>query len=167
MSRSWRRRLAGLLVTLAVISLAACADDDPAPDEQSAPEQASDRELLAEFFDLLKEQDLEGLEGYLSPAFQLQRADGSSVTKADYLANASTVDDYEIHEVHGSRYGNTRIIRAIVSSDSAVNGKRTIVEPGPRLATYTWNGSRWQLAAYANFAALKDGPSTPPTTAED
>jgi hypothetical protein len=162
MSSRTRRWLSRALVVLAVVGLASCGDDAPAPSERSAPKQVTDHALVTELFELLHDKDLEGLDEYLSPAFQLQRTDGSHVTKAEYLQKPATVDHWEIHDVTGTRYGNTRIIRFVVTSDSLINGKRTVQEAAPRLSTFTWNGSRWQLAAHANYVALHEGESTPP-----
>jgi hypothetical protein len=154
--RSLRRPLA-LLVTafLAVSLVTACGDDEPTdPAAQTAPQQPSDRELASELARLLKERDMKGLDEFLSPAFQLQRTDGSYVKKAEYLQKPAQVDDFELLEVSGTRYGNTRIIRFVARVVAVINGQRTGDAPSPRLATFVWNGTRWQLAAYANYVAL-------------
>ena len=158
-----RRPLALLLISLLAVTLvAACGDDDEDdaidPAAQTAPEQLSDRELASELPRLLKNKDIKGLDEFLSPAFQLQRTDGSFLTKKEYLENPSQVDEFEILELSGTRYGNTRVIRFVARVTATVNGKRTGDDPSPRLATYVWNGERWQLAAYANYVALP-GPA--------
>jgi hypothetical protein len=154
------RRLLALLVTsfLAVSLLASCGDDDDEttdPAAQTAPQEQSDRELASELARLLKNKDMKGLDEFLSPAFQLQRADGSYLKKKEYLENPSQVDEFEVFEVSGTRYGNTRIIRYVSRVSAIVNGKRTGDDPSPRLATFVWNGERWQLAAFANYVAFE------------
>lgn len=93
-------------------------------------------------------------------AFQLQRTDGSYLTKQEYLEKPSQVDEFEILEVSGTRYGNTRIIRYVSRVEATVNGKRTGDAPSPRLATYVWNGERWQLASFANYVAFETTTTT-------
>ena len=142
------RRLLALVVGCTLV-LAACSDDDPG---SVGP---SDEALVAELFELLQAEDLDGLGEYLSPAFQLQRTDGSHVTKEEYLRKPATIDEYEILQARGTRFRNTRIIRSVVTSSSTIEGKRTTQDPAPRLSTFTWNGERWQLAAHANYVAFE------------
>jgi hypothetical protein len=155
---SVRRLLAVLLA--GALALAACG-------EESAPRGPSDVALVGELFQLLHDEDLDGLDEYLSPAFQLQRTDGTTVTKAAYLEKPATIDHWEILEAEGTRYGDTRIIRSIVTSDSVIEGKRTVQDPAPRLSTFTWNGERWQLAAHANYVAFEEGDGSEPDDVGD
>ena len=152
---------------LAVSLLAACGSSDGGdkaadPAAQTAPQQVSDRELASEFFRVLEKKDTAALDDFLSPAFQLQRTDGSYVKKAEYLKKPSVIDTFELLDVSGTRYGNTRVIRFVAKTSAIVNGKPTINEPAPRLATYVWNGKRWQVIAYANYVAFH--PTTTTTT---
>lgn len=156
-----RRLPWALVAVLLALTLGSCSDDDPGP---SGP---SDEALVAELFELLQAEDLDGLDDYLSPAFQLQRTDGSHVTKAEYLEDPATIDDYEILEASGTRFRNTRIVRSIVTSASTIEGKRTTQDPAPRLSTFTWNGDRWQLAAHANYVAFEDGDGDEPDDVGD
>ena len=82
-------------------------------------------------FDLLEAKDVDGLARYLSPAFVLQ-----------------------LHEVDGTRVRNARVIHALVTSDTVIEGQPVLSTSSPRLATYEWNGKRWQMTAYANFAPI-------------
>jgi hypothetical protein len=163
-----RRLFAVLACSLvAVALLAACGSsdaDDKAvdPAAQTAPQQLTDRELASEFFRVLEDKDMDELDAFLSPAFQLQRTDGSYVKKAEYLKNPSVVDTFELLDVSGTRYGNTRVIRFVARTSAIINGKQTVNEPSPRLATYVWNGKRWQVVSYANYVAFH--PTTTTTT---
>jgi hypothetical protein len=145
------------MALLAISLVAGCGDDDDEasdPAAQTAPQQPSDRELASELPRLLKAHDMKGLDEFLSPAFQLQRTDGSFIKKEEYLQKPAQVDEFELFEVSGTRYGNTRIIRFVARVEATINGQRTGDDPAPRLATFVWNGTRWQLAAYANYVAL-------------
>lgn len=118
------------------------------------PRSISDEKLLTQFFDLLREKDLKSLAKYLSPAFVLQRSNGTTVTKAAYLANPSTVNSVTLHDVGGTHTRDVRVIHAVVSSDTVIEGQPVQSTNSPRLATYVWNGKRWQLTSYANFAPI-------------
>ena len=153
-----------LVVGLLVVGCGSSDGEQKAvdPAAQTAPQQLTDRELASEFFRVLEERDMDELDAFLSPAFQLQRTDGSYVKKAEYLKNPSVVDTFELLDVSGTRYGNTRVIRFVARTSAIINGKQTVNEPSPRLATYVWNGKRWQVVSYANYVAFH--PTTTTTT---
>jgi hypothetical protein len=163
-----RRALVVLLGSALAVSLVAgCGssdggDDAADPAAQTAPQQLTDRQLAGEFFRVLKDKDMDELDAFLSPAFQLQRTDGSYVKKAEYLKNPSVIDSFELVDVSGTRYGNTRVIRFVAKTSAIINGKQTTNDPAPRLATYVWNGKRWQVVSYANYVAFH--PTTTTTT---
>jgi hypothetical protein len=169
---AWVRRLVCLLLCslLAVSLVAACGDDDDDeratdPAAQTAPQVETDRELATELFTILKKKDMKELDDFLSPAFQLQRTDGTYIKKADYLKNPAHVDSFELFEMSGTRYGNTRVLRFVARVSALLNGKPTGNDPAPRLATYVWNGKRWQLISYANYVAIHPAGVTTTTTA--
>ena len=66
------------------------------------PRSIGDEELFTQFLDLLQAKDVAGLSKYLSPAFLLGRSDGTTVTKAEYLAAPSTVNVVTVHDVGGT-----------------------------------------------------------------
>src|SRR3954470_12845495 len=165
-----RRRPALLACTVMVgVLVASCGsssgDKAADPAAQSAPEQETDRQRAADFSTILKNKDMKALDEFLSPAFQLQRTDGTEIKKAEYLEHPSTVDSFELLDVSGTRYGNTRVIRFVSRVTATINGKSTTNEPAPRLATFVWNGKRWQLISYANYVAYHPPTTTTTTTA--
>jgi hypothetical protein len=123
-------------------------------DRIGQPRSIGDEQLLTQFFDLLADQDLDGLAKYLSPAFVLLRSDGTVVRKREYLADPSTVNQIEVNDVGGTRAGEVRVIHAIITADAVIEGQPVQSTNSPRLATFAWNGKRWQMTSYANFAAL-------------
>jgi hypothetical protein len=158
--RGWRGiATVGVAATLAMIGFA-CDDSSGSGDESSssststAPMQVSDKALISEFFELVQAEDLEGLDEYLSPAFQLQRADGSHATKDEYLANPAVIEDFEIVDVEGTRVGDVRVIRSSFVAIETINGRPVSTEPAPRLSTFVWNGERWQIVSHANFVPI-------------
>jgi hypothetical protein len=118
------------------------------------PRSIGDEELFTQFLDLLRTKDRAGLAKYLSPAFVLARSDGTTVTKAEYLAAPSTVNEASVHDVQGTRVRDVRVIHAVITADTVIEGRPVVATDSPRLATYEWNGKRWQMTSYANFAPI-------------
>jgi hypothetical protein len=118
------------------------------------PRSISDEELFTQFIDLLRTKDTAGLAKYLSPAFVLERSDGTTVDKVGYLASPSTVNEATVHDVDGTRVRKVRVIHAVITADTVIEGQPVQSTNSPRLATYEWNGKRWQMTSYANFAPI-------------
>jgi hypothetical protein len=110
--------------------------------------------LVNRFFVLLEHKDQTGLQGFLSPGFQVQRADGSGAAKKDYLANLATISRFQITQLRATRADGTLVVRYLAQVEGVVNGKPYTPGPAPRLSVFVWNGKRWQLAAHANFNPL-------------
>src|SRR5262245_33444543 len=89
MSPAFRSAAIRLLVglsTLALILSMSCGSDS---DDKAAPAlsdpNATGVEVANQFVTLLQKKDVQGLQSFLSDAFIIQRADGSSSTKSEYL----------------------------------------------------------------------------------
>jgi hypothetical protein len=113
------------------------------------------RRLVVRFFGLVERQDVAGLRRLLSPAFQVERADGSGSEKAAYLKNLPTIEKYRIRHVHATEAGRVLVARYRATVAGVVNGHPYTPGPAPRLSAFDWTGSRWQLNAHANFNPLK------------
>ncbi len=146
-----RTLLAGLLTTVLGCTLTIAAS--PAPAHAKVGLHATDAQLANEFPRLLKAKDMRGLAKFLDPAFLLQRANGTYLTKARYLRNPAVVNDYTISDVFGTRHGNVRVVRYTLVTDSIINGQKVTADPAPRLSTYVRHGRSWRLIAHANFIA--------------
>jgi hypothetical protein len=109
------------------------------------------RELVEKFLTIIKEQDAPGLRRILSPAFQLQRADGSTADRAAYLRSPSKLESYEIDDLHATRAGTVLVVRFDLVADSVIDGTPYSNAPAPRLAAFVKGAHGWQLVAYANF----------------
>jgi hypothetical protein len=112
------------------------------------------KQLVNRFFVLLAHKDRAGLQRFLSPAFQVQRADGSGAEKKDYLANLATINQFDITQLRATRADGTLVVRYLARVEGMINGKPYTPGPAPRLSVFVWNGKRWQLAAHANFNPL-------------
>ena len=110
--------------------------------------------LVHRFFTLVQEKDVAQLKRFLSPAFQVQRADGSGAGKSEYLSKLATIHKFELTSLHATQTGGTLVVRYLATVEGILNGKPYTPGPAPRLSVFSWNGERWQLAAHANFNPL-------------
>jgi hypothetical protein len=152
-------RVRSLVFALAVLALVLApgasgthATARPAP--QLANPTSTAKQLVNRFFVLLAHQDRAGLQRFLSPGFQVQRADGSGAGKKEYLANLPTINQFDITQLRATQAGATLVVRYLAQVEGVVNGKPYKPGPAPRLSVFVWNGKRWQLAAHANFNPL-------------
>jgi Domain of unknown function (DUF4440) len=146
-----------LLVSAALAVLlnagaATAAAKRPAP-QFSDPNVAGAR-LVNDYFVLIQNKDTAGLQRFLAPAFQVQRADGSAADKADYLANLPTVTAFTITSLVATQTGGVIVVRYLAQATGLVNGKPYTPGPAPRLSVFMWTGTRWQITAHANFNPL-------------
>ena len=109
------------------------------------------RNLADRFLKLLEAKDLNGLQRFLSPAFQLQRADGTYANKAEYLRKPAIVESHEIDNVRATRVDGIIVTRFDLVVDATIDGKPQSTAPAPRLAIFRKGPDGWQLVAYANF----------------
>ena len=156
MSRS-RRRYSVLTLLLALtttLALAACSSSSPAAAPKLADPSATGRELVVAWLTALQQKDLASLDAQIAPNFQLQRADGSSSNKAEYLANPASVDTYELGDtIVGLQSANTLTVRWAMKVKGQTNGVTVPDQEAARLTGFEWNGERWQIITYANFNA--------------
>lgn len=149
---AWRR-LALPAVLCLVLAVPAAGYAAAAP--RLASPNATGRALVVHFFTLLEKKDKQGLASFLAPNFQVQRADGSASNKAQYLAKLPVVLSFKILNLVASEANDSLVVRYEAIATGKVNGKRYTPGPAPRLSTFTWNGSRWQLSSHANFNPLR------------
>jgi hypothetical protein len=143
-----------LLALAAATSTAAFSGPTPRPAPQLTDPTATGHRLANTFFKLLRTKDVERLQSFLSDAFQVQRADGSSSDKESFLAKLPIVNNFVLTSFQGTQAGSTLVVRYQATVEGFVNGRPYTPGPAPRLATYAWNGARWQLASNANFNPL-------------
>jgi len=145
----------GVLLVAAVIALAGGSSVAAAAPNIVSRDAASDTakgtKLVERFFDLLVDGDGAELEKFLSPAFQLQGADGGFLTKADFLDDPPEVESYELDELRVTRMGDVIVVRYDVTAVVTIDGTPQSRDPAPRLSVFTKSKKRWQLVAHANF----------------
>jgi hypothetical protein len=109
---------------------------------------------VTRYFELSQRQDKAGLQRFVSPAFQSQRADGSGQNKAEFLARLPTIRSFTLTDISATQAGATLVVRYLANAEGVVNGKPYTPGPAPRLTVFDWNGSAWQVVAHANFNPL-------------
>ena len=146
--------LALLLALTTTLALAACSSSSPTVAPRLADPSATGRELVVAWLTALQQKDLASLDAQIAPNFQLQRADGSSSNKAEYLANPASVDTYELGDtIVGLQSANTLTVRWAMKVKGQTNGVTVPDKEAARLTGFEWNGERWQIITYANFNA--------------
>lgn len=148
------RLLLPALLACAAFAAPAAATAAPAP--RLAHPNAAGRALVVRFFTLLVHKDRAGLRAFLAPNFQVQHADGSAWGKTHYIAKLPVVLSFRITQVFASEADGSLVVRYQAIATGRVNGKPYTPGPAPRLSTFAWNGSQWQLVSHANFNPLSE-----------
>jgi hypothetical protein len=146
-----------IAVTLAAATVPVAAAAAGSPSTPAAAERAE--ALVTKFFDLLEEPDVPGLRTFLSPAFVLQRANGTWSDKAAYLEDPAIVESYAIQNLEARRTGPVIVTRYDVVVDSTIDGQQQATDPAPRLSVFVKGDRGWQLAAHSNFNTLVPEPT--------
>jgi hypothetical protein len=113
---------------------------------------ATSADLVDEYFSLLAARDTEGLDEFLSEAFIVQRSDGSSATKDEYLADYPEVGQFRISDLTARQDGDALVVRYDSAvEEERIEGERFTAAPAPRLSTFVWSDGDWRLTSHANF----------------
>jgi hypothetical protein len=147
-----RRSLAAvaLLVALGAVACGDDGDDSAGPPSLDDP-TATGQELANEFLTLVAEKDADGLEGFLSDAFIVQRANGTSSTKDAYLPDLPDVGEFETSNFTVVQHGNALVVAYDLAVQETIEGEAFATDPAPRLSTFVWDDGEWRLASHANF----------------
>jgi hypothetical protein len=149
---------AALVALVLAVALAPTGAATPRSQARPAPRLASPtatgKKLANRFFTLIVNKDVRGLRKFLSPAFQVQRADGSASGRKEYLTKLADIQEFELTDVHATQAGPALVVRYLATVKGTVNGRPYTPGPAPRLTSYVWNGKRWQLTSNANFNPL-------------
>ena len=145
-----------LITAVAAASIVAgCGSSsaDPATDGQNPKQQAT--ALLTDFWTAVQDADTDTLEQSLSPSWQLARADGTYLSRKDYIAEVGEgeidITDFNFDDISATRSGPSLVVRYITTADYTLEGKKYQGTPAPYLGTFVWEDERWQMASQANF----------------
>jgi hypothetical protein len=156
--RSLRALVMALAVVLvAAVGLAACSDDSSTGSSTTTVPALADpsgtgRELATRFMTILEQGDRAALEAFLANGFVIQRADGSTATRDEYLAAPITVASFELGpDVLGVQDGDVLVVRWSVRAAEATAGGALGEQVAPRLSTFVWRDGEWRMVSHANF----------------
>ena len=168
MTQTMRRAalLALAAITFAFPATGAWGAPAAAPRDASAETQKG-TELVEEFFNLLLDEDEKGLAKFLSPAFQIQRADGSYLNRDEYLEAPAKVESYEIEDLRATKTGGVYVVRYDVVADVTIDGVQQSNAPAPRLSVFVKGKGGWQIVAHANFNVPEDEATTTTTEPDE
>lgn len=144
--------LALAVVLAAVVPGASLAATHRAP---VAASHATDLEsqLVNRFFTEIEHKDVAGLRTFLAPEFQVQRADGSRQTKAEYLSNLPTVLSYKLRDLRTTSQPTAVVVTYQAAAVEIINGRHFGTGYEPRLSVFVRGAQGWQIVAHANFNA--------------
>lgn len=154
-----RTVLALVLVAVALVG-AACSSDDEVSGSDApalADLDATGRELATEFLTILQDGDVDELREFLADGFQIQRADGSGATKAEYLENPAQIDSFELGDtLTAVQQGDVLTVRWTLRVSEVIDGEAFGTGEAPRLSTFVYVDGRWRLLSHANFNLPED-----------
>ncbi len=96
------------------------------------------------------------LETVLAPEFQIQRADGTGLDRAEYIGGGAAT----IIEIHGienlvvTSHEGIMVVRYTLIVAETVGGV-TVERHAPRITVFRREGETWLVVAHANFARLE------------
>jgi hypothetical protein len=143
-----------VVVIIAALALATfvAAPASAAPAPRLKDPNVTGEKLATKFLTLLQTKDATGLAAFLDPSFQLQRADGTGVTRSQYLANPSTVTSFTIGpELTAVQAGDLLTLRWQLEANTQIDGTQYRTTEAPRLSVFRWDGRQWRIVAHANF----------------
>lgn len=141
----------GLAVVIAVAALSATAVSIAATQRSAVRSSGLGHRLVNRFFSELKRHDATALRRFLSPALQIQRADGSRVTKRQYLHHLPDLISYRLRDFRTTSTRNTVVVTYESAAKEIINGKKFKSGFAPRLSVFVRAAHGWQLIGHANF----------------
>ena len=110
------------------------------------------RELVLRFAEILQSKDRVALAAFLAGAFQMQRSNGTSTDREEYLALDVNLTNFALgEELEAFQELNALTVRWSVKVVQTVDGKPVSEVFAPRLSTFIWEKGAWRLLSHANF----------------
>lgn len=140
-----------LLLTLVALVVTAAPAAAATPQQTLRDRSASGLELMTAYSDLLVAKDTRALGRMISPAFIIQRTDGSWAGRKGYLRRLPDLRGFTFAEAVERRHGRILTVRMTATSVLFINGAEYRPDPSPLMGVWQWQGNRWQLVAQGNF----------------
>jgi protein-disulfide isomerase len=112
-------------------------------------------QLVNRFFSDVQGKKVADLKKFLSSAFQLQRADGTRQSKAQFLAKLPTVKSYKLRDTLETSAGPTIVVTYQVAANEVIDGKPYQTGYLPRISVFVNGPQGWQFVAHSNFNTPK------------
>ena len=129
------------------------SDGETASADQTPDQQA--KELLTTFWNQVTNADTSGLEETLDPSWQLARADGTHMSRSEYIKEVGNgeidIVDFDFDQIDATRSNSSLVVRYITTADYTLEGKKYKGTPAPYLGTFIFEDERWQMTSQANF----------------
>ena len=154
-------RATRILLVLALALSLSVATPAQAAERATVEQQASNLKLgsrlVDRFWKLLVAGDPDDLRAFLSPAFQVQRANGSGQNRNQYLAafadSTTVVSDFALSKLRVTRAGGVLVARYVSQTTQMISGTEYATAPAPRIATFVQTPTGWRMTSNANFNA--------------
>jgi ketosteroid isomerase-like protein len=150
-------RIGPLVVLMSLtLGLAACGSAESSAPTLEDPAVTA-RGLIVNWLDALQNKDLDAVADAMAPSFQIQRADGTSADRSEYLAKPATVESYTLNdEIVATQSGNTLTVRWSIQITEVLEGVRYDNVTAPRLTVFEWQDDAWRIVGYGNFNPMVD-----------
>ncbi|MGI9197823.1 MAG: hypothetical protein ACR2KE_10225 [Candidatus Nanopelagicales bacterium] len=114
------------------------------------------KKLAVKFFRLMKNDDVSGLEVFLSPAFQAQSGDGTGKNYDTFFSTPlPQVKTFAVSKVRAVLSLFLLTVRYLVRATGNVGGHPYAIDAAPRLSTFSFCSGEWQLVSHGNFDPLR------------
>lgn len=144
------RRIALMVLLIGVaLSNASCGGQNRQDAAQNR--QALGTRLVNRYLSDLQRQDVADLSKFVSPAYQVQRADGRRQTKSELLRNPPKLGGYVIRDMRVTSGADVLVATFEVATNEVIHGRRFRTSYAARMAVFVAVSKGWQLIAYANF----------------
>ncbi len=132
-----------LVVIMTVVFLVICQSGVIA--QECTTELNLGEDLVREFWNDFKTQNISALEKKIAPGFQSIHEDGARDAQAELkLLKELNLDEYTLSNFKVTQVGPTIIVSYFVSVEETIEGKRLSTKPAARLSIFLKTDSGWQ-----------------------
>jgi hypothetical protein len=142
-------RARSLMISLSVVGALVLTAQPAAAASSTASTMG--RQLVNRFFTDTVQHNFTDLRKFLSPAFQVQRADGTRQTKAQYLAKFPVVISFKLRNFRVTAAGRSIVVSYQANAFEIIHNKLFRSGFEPRLSVFVKSAAGWQLVAHSNF----------------